>query len=84
LLECRLSSVHGLRWLSAKETGGNATWGDYDFGRGFENHCANDPETGTKNGEIRRAPIIPDMRQLLERLQQERNRPKYQMKLALE
>ncbi len=31
-----------------------------------------DPETGTKNSEIREVPMIPDMRQLLERLRSER------------
>jgi len=36
-----------------------------------------DPATGTKNWEIRRVPMIPDMRQLLERLRGERGEPEF-------
>ena len=46
------------------------TWGDCDFNRG-EITVRGDPETGTKNSEIRRVPMIPDMRKLLERLKSE-------------
>jgi hypothetical protein len=47
------------------------TWADCDFDRG-EIVVRGNPETGTKNSEIRRVPMIPDMRRLLERLQQKR------------
>ena len=36
-----------------------------------------DPATGTKNWEIRRVPMIPDMRQLLERLRNKRGEPQF-------
>jgi integrase len=36
-----------------------------------------DPVTGTKNWEIRRVPMIPDMRRLLERLQKERGETQF-------
>jgi integrase len=45
----------------------NITWADCDFEKG-EIIVRGDPETGTKNWSIRRVPMIPDMRQLLERL----------------
>jgi integrase len=44
---------------------------DCDFKRG-EIVIRGDPETGTKNWEIRRVPMIPEMRKLLERLKAER------------
>ena len=44
---------------------------DCDFEKG-EITVLGDPATGTKNWEIRRVPMIPDMRRLLERLQKER------------
>jgi integrase len=44
---------------------------DCDFTRG-EIVIRGDPETGTKNWEIRRVPMIPEMRKLLERLKAER------------
>jgi hypothetical protein len=40
-------------------------WGDCDFKRG-EIIVRGHPETGTKNSEFRRVPMIPDMRNLLE------------------
>lgn len=43
------------------------TWADCDFKRG-EIIVRGDAETGTKNGEVRRVPMIPDMARLLERL----------------
>jgi integrase len=45
----------------------NVTWADVDFDR-QEILVRGDPETGTKNGEIRRVPMIPDMKELLHRL----------------
>jgi len=44
---------------------------DCDFEKG-ELTILGDPATGTKNWEIRRVPMIPDMRRLLERIQKER------------
>ena len=49
----------------------NLTWADCDFVRN-KITVRGDPETGTKNNEIREVPMIPDMRQLLERLRAER------------
>jgi integrase len=49
----------------------NTTWADCDFVRG-KIVVRGDPATGTKNSEIREVPMIPDMRQLLERLRAER------------
>ena len=43
------------------------TWEDIDFER-EEMVVRGNPETGTKNSEVRRIPLIADMRQLLERL----------------
>jgi integrase len=47
------------------------TWADCDFDKG-EITVKGDPETGTKNWSVRRVPMIPDMRQFLERLRSER------------
>ncbi len=44
---------------------------DCDFEKG-EIAVLGDPATGTKNWEVRRVPMIPDMRRLLERLREER------------
>jgi integrase len=49
----------------------NVTWADCDFKRG-EIIIKGDPETGTKNGEVRIIPMIPDMRRLLKRMKAER------------
>jgi integrase len=48
------------------------TWADCDFAKG-EIIVRGDPATGTKNWDVRRVPMIPDMRKLLERLQTERH-----------
>jgi integrase len=48
-----------------------ATWEDIDWKR-KEIIVRGDPETGTKNWEIRRVPIIPDMEELLKRMQAEK------------
>jgi len=50
---------------------GSITWANCDFVRG-RIVVRGDPETGTKNSEIREVPMIPDMRQLLQRLRAER------------
>jgi integrase len=47
------------------------TWADCDFTKG-KIIVRGDPETGTKNGEFREVPMIPDMRQMLERMRAER------------
>jgi len=47
------------------------TWADCDLEKS-EIVVRGDPETGTKNWSIRRVPMIPDMRELLERLRVER------------
>lgn len=49
----------------------NITWADCDFEKG-EIRVRGDAETGTKNWTVRRVPMIPDMRKLLERLRGER------------
>ena len=46
------------------------TWGDCDFTKG-KIVVRGDPETGTKNGEFREVPMIPEMRQMLERMRSE-------------
>ncbi len=47
------------------------TWGDCDLTKG-EIIVRGDAETGTKNWSIRRVPMIPEMRQLLKRLREQR------------
>lgn len=49
----------------------NISWADIDLEKGFIT-VRGDSETGTKNNEVRRVPILPDMRVLLEKLQAER------------
>ncbi len=53
-----------------KSEAANITWADCDFDKG-EIIVRGDPVTGTKNWTIRRVPMIPDMRKLLERLKAE-------------
>lgn len=50
---------------------GRITWGDVSFSRG-EILVLGDPEEGTKNGEIRAVPMIPNARALFERMRSER------------
>jgi integrase len=49
----------------------NITWADCDFKKG-EIIVRGDAETGTKNWSVRRLPMIPEMRLLLEKLRAER------------
>ncbi|HUA68615.1 MAG TPA: site-specific integrase [Candidatus Saccharimonadales bacterium] len=63
----RFLAYGGFRLGEAK----NITWSDCDFER-EEIVIRGDPEEGTKNSEIRRVPMIAEMRQLLEKLHQER------------
>jgi integrase len=53
-----------------KSEAASITWADCDFDKG-EIIVRGDPVTGTKNWTIRRVPMIPDMRKLLERLKAE-------------
>ena len=54
-----------------KSEAASITWADCDFEKG-EIIVRGDAETGTKNWTIRRVPMIPDMKKLLERLQKEK------------
>lgn len=54
-----------------KTEAANVTWADVDFER-RQIRVIGDPETKTKNGEIRFVPLIPEMEALLKRLQVER------------
>ncbi|PWU19931.1 MAG: hypothetical protein C5B50_05730 [Verrucomicrobia bacterium] len=54
-----------------KTEAANITWADCDFSNG-KIVVKGDPQTGTKNSEVREVPMIPDMRLLLERLLDER------------
>jgi integrase len=56
---CRLSEANALEWR------------DIDFAAG-EIVVRGDAETGTKNWELRRVPLIPDARTLFERMRSER------------
>jgi len=49
----------------------NVTWQDCDFSR-REVVVRGDPETGTKNSEVRILPMIPEMQKLLKRMKAER------------
>jgi integrase len=49
----------------------NITWADCDFEKG-EIVVRGDLETGTKNWSVRRVPMIPEMKTMLERLRAER------------
>jgi integrase len=53
-----------------KSEAAKITWANVDFQR-EEITVLGDEKTGTKNGEVRRVPMIPDMRLLLERLRSE-------------
>lgn len=47
------------------------TWADCDFAKG-KIIVRGDPKTGTKNGEFREVPMIPDMRRMLEAMREQR------------
>ncbi len=57
--------------LRVKSEAAFVIWMDCDFERG-EIIVRGDPQTGTKSSELRRVPMIPDCRRLLERLRSER------------
>ncbi len=54
-----------------KSEAANITWADCDFEKG-EILVRGDVETGTKNWSVRRVPMIPEMKALLQRLRAER------------
>ena len=54
-----------------KSEAANITWSDCDTEKG-EIVVRGDPETGTKNWTIRRVPMIPEMKMLLQHLRAER------------
>jgi integrase len=58
----------------------NVTWADVDFERKAI-LVRGDPETGTKNGEMRRVPMIPDMQALLLRLRKKKPDAKHSDKV---
>jgi len=62
----RLFAYGGFR----KSEAANVTWADVDFDQ-KKIRVMGDPETGTKNGEVRRVPMIPEMEALLLRLRAE-------------
>ena len=57
--------------LRVKSEAAFVTWADCDFEKG-EIIVRGNPNTGTKNSESRRVPMIPDCRRLLERLRSKR------------
>jgi integrase len=63
----RFQAYSGMRISEAA----NVTWQDVDFDR-EQITVRGDELTGTKNWEIRRAPMIPEMKALLERIRDER------------
>lgn len=50
-----------------KSEAAQVEWNDVDFAKG-ELIIRGDPQTGTKNWEVRRVPLIPPLRELLEKL----------------
>ena len=54
-----------------KGEAGQITWRDIDFNSG-EIVVRSDPETATKNWTVRRVPLIPDARELFERMRSNR------------
>ncbi len=66
--------VRGLAFTGLRKgEAGEVEWRDLDFERG-ETVVRGDPETATKNWEVRRVPMIPDARTLFERMRSARKR----------
>jgi integrase len=65
-----------------KTEAANVKWGDCNFQRGIIT-VSGDPEEGTKNGEVRDVPMIPEMRKLLTRLKQARPEDDLRAKVML-
>jgi integrase len=64
----RFLAYSGLRIGEAKYV----TWADADFRRG-QLHVRGDPQTATKNGEMRHVPMIPEFERMLKELRAERS-----------
>jgi Site-specific recombinase XerD len=64
--------VRGLAFTGLRKgEAGEVEWRDLDFDKG-ETVVRGDPETATKNWDVRRVPMIPDARALFERMRAER------------
>jgi integrase len=64
--------VRGLAFTGCRKgEAGQITWCDVDFDAG-EIIVRGDPETATKNWTVRRVPLIPDARELFERMRSDR------------
>src|ERR1700730_11145598 len=63
----RFLAYSGVRIGEAKYV----TWADANFAR-RELHVRGDPDTGTKNGETRYVPMIPELEQMLTELRSQR------------
>jgi len=64
--------VRGLAFTGLRKgEAGEVEWRDLDFEKG-EIIVRGDPETATKNWEVRRVPMIPDARALFDRMRTER------------
>jgi integrase len=63
----RFLAYSGVRIGEAK----NVTWADVNFSR-RQLHVRGDPKTGTKNGEARFVPMIPELEQMLTEMRAER------------
>jgi len=65
--------VRGLAFTGLRKgEAGEVEWRDLDFKRG-ETIVRGHPETGTKNWEVRRVPMIPEARALFERMRSDRS-----------
>ena len=65
----RFLAYSGARIGEAK----HVTWADLNFARN-EIQIKGDPETGTKNSEVRSVPMIPELQEMLEKMRNKRNR----------
>jgi integrase len=73
--------LRGLAFTGCRKgEAGQITWRDVDFDGG-EIVVRGDAETGTKNWELRRVPLIPDARTLFQRMRSERAREPLDAKL---
>lgn len=64
----RLLAYSGVRVGESK----HLTWSDVDFKKS-KLHVRGDPETATKNGEVRVVPLIPELQSMLEKLRADRS-----------
>ena len=63
----RFLAYSGMRVGESK----HVTWRDIDFQKA-KLHVRGDPETGTKNSEVRVVPMIPELKTMLEKMRKER------------